>query len=59
MLTNRPTFTCTEIRLRVTANQIFKQGFPFVFEYAINKTYKKLLDTNLLIIYHQRRVSAV
>ena len=45
--------------MRSTANQIFKQGIPFVFEYAINKTYKKSLDTTLLIMYHQRHISAV
>lgn len=38
---------------------IFKQGIPVVFEYAVNKTYKKSLHTTLLIVYHQRHVSVL
>jgi hypothetical protein len=38
----------------------FKQGIPVVFVYAINQPYKNTsLDTTLLIIYHQRHVSAL
>jgi hypothetical protein len=48
LLTHWPVFTCMEIRLRLTANQIFKQGILFVFEYAINKTYEKMSRHNCI-----------